>query len=142
IGVGHDAGVEPDGSGGDPRVADEVVEEIGAAGGVAIAAYQNLEEPAACAALVEETVERLGRIDVVVHNAGLVIWEELPEAGRSWDRMRRISIDAPFHVTRAAFPLMEAEGYGRFVFTTSGRAMAVERTRPGLAAYATAKMAA
>jgi NAD(P)-dependent dehydrogenase (short-subunit alcohol dehydrogenase family) len=36
---------------------------------------------------------------------------------------------------------MQEQGYGRFVFTTSGRAMAVERTKPGLAAYAVAKMA-
>jgi NAD(P)-dependent dehydrogenase (short-subunit alcohol dehydrogenase family) len=55
--------------------------------------------------------------------------------------MRRVNVDAPFHVTRAAFPVMKQQGYGRFVFTTSGRAMAVERTRPGLASYAVGKMA-
>ena len=55
--------------------------------------------------------------------------------------MRRVSVDAPFHITRAAFPVMKRQEYGRFVFTTSGRAMAVERTRPGLAAYAAGKMA-
>jgi NAD(P)-dependent dehydrogenase (short-subunit alcohol dehydrogenase family) len=55
--------------------------------------------------------------------------------------MRKISIDAPFQITRAAFPVMKEQQYGRFVFTTSGRAMAKERTRPGLAAYAVAKMA-
>jgi NAD(P)-dependent dehydrogenase (short-subunit alcohol dehydrogenase family) len=70
-----------------------------------------------------------------------VIWEELEVADRSWDRMRRVSIDAPFQITRAAFPAMKERGYGRFVFTTSGRAMAVDRTRPGLAAYSVGKMA-
>jgi NAD(P)-dependent dehydrogenase (short-subunit alcohol dehydrogenase family) len=139
--VVHDAGVEKDGSGGDPRVAEAVVDEIECAGGAAAAAYQNLEDPGAGAALVAEALERFGRLDVVVHNAGLVIWEELEVADRSWDRMLRISIDAPFETTRAAFPVMKQQGYGRFVFTTSGRAMAVERTRPGLAAYAAAKMA-
>jgi NAD(P)-dependent dehydrogenase (short-subunit alcohol dehydrogenase family) len=139
--VVHDAGVEADGTGGDPGVADAVVAEISAAGGKAVAAYQNVEDAAACAALVADTVDRFGRLDVVVHNAGLVVWEELDVAERSWDRMRRISIDAPFHITRAAFPVMKEQRYGRFVFTTSGRAMAVERTRPGLAAYAAGKMA-
>ena len=139
--VVHDAGVEKDGSGGDPRVADAVVDEIECAGGTAAAAHQNLEDPGAGAALVAEVLDRFGRLDIVVHNAGLVIWEELEVADRSWDRMRRISIDAPFQITRAAFPVMMQQGYGRFVFTTSGRAMAVERTRPGLAAYAAAKMA-
>jgi NAD(P)-dependent dehydrogenase (short-subunit alcohol dehydrogenase family) len=36
---------------------------------------------------------------------------------------------------------MKRQGYGRFVFTTSGRAMSIDRTRPGLAAYAVGKMA-
>jgi NAD(P)-dependent dehydrogenase (short-subunit alcohol dehydrogenase family) len=140
--VVHDAGVERDGTGGDPAVADAVVEEIVAAGGTAAPAYENLEDRSAGARLVALTLERLGRLDVVIHNAGLVVWEEIEEADASWDRMRRVSIDAPFEITRAAFPVMREQGYGRFVFTTSGRAMAVERTRPGLAAYAVAKMAA
>ena len=139
--VAHDAGVEPDGSGGNPTVADGVVAEITAAGGAAVASYENLEDEEAGAQLVESAVERFGRLDVVVQNAGLVVWEELELADRSWDRMRRVSIDAPFQITRAAFPAMKEQGYGRFVFTTSGRAMAVDRTRPGLAAYAVGKMA-
>jgi NAD(P)-dependent dehydrogenase (short-subunit alcohol dehydrogenase family) len=139
--VVHDAGVEQDGSGGDPTVADAVVAQIAAAGGTAAASYENLEEREAGRRLVEQAVERFGRLDIVIQNAGLVIWEELEEADRSWDRMRRVSIDAPFQITRAAVPVMKGQGYGRFVFTTSGRAMAVERTRPGLGAYAVAKMA-
>jgi NAD(P)-dependent dehydrogenase (short-subunit alcohol dehydrogenase family) len=139
--VVHDAGVERDGSGGDPAVADAVTAEIVAAGGTAVASYENLEDEGSGARIVEQAVERFGRLDVVVQNAGLVIWEELEVADRSWDRVRRVSIDAPYEITRAAFPAMKEQGYGRFVFTTSGRAMAVERTRPGLAAYAVGKMA-
>jgi NAD(P)-dependent dehydrogenase (short-subunit alcohol dehydrogenase family) len=134
--VVHDAGVESDGSGGDATLAEGVVAEIGG-----IAFTQNLETEAACVDLVERTVERFGRLDVVVQNAGLLVWEELEQAHRSWERMRRVNVDAPFHVTRTAFPVMKRQGYGRFVFTTSGRAMAMERTRPGLAAYAVGKMA-
>ena len=134
--VVHDAGVEPDGSGGDPSFAQAVADEIGG-----VACFENLEQPDAGTKVVEQVLERFGRIDVVIQNAGLVIWEELEVADGSWDRMRRVSIDAPFQITRAAFPVMKSRGYGRFVFTTSGRAMAVERTRPGLAAYSVAKMA-
>lgn len=140
--VVHDAGVQQDGSGGDPAIADAVVNEIASAGGTAVASYDNLEEPDAGARIVEQVLERFGRLDAVIQNAGLVIWEELEAADRGWDRMRRISIDAPFQITRAAFPVMKEQGYGRLVFTTSGRAMSAERTRPGLAAYAVAKMAA
>lgn len=134
--VVHDAGVEPDGSGGDPSVARAVADEIDG-----VACFENLEQPDAGTKVVEQVLERFGRIDVVIQNAGLVIWEELEVADRSWDRMRKISIDAAFQITRAAFPVMKSHGYGRFVFTTSGRAMAVDRTRPGLAAYSVAKMA-
>jgi NAD(P)-dependent dehydrogenase (short-subunit alcohol dehydrogenase family) len=137
----HDAGVDPDGSGGDSTVADRVVAEIATAGGAAVASYENLEDGDAGARVVEQALERFGRLDIVVQNAGLVVWEELEAADRSWDRMRRVSIDAPFQITRAAVPAMKDQGYGRFVFTTSGRAMAVDRTRPGLAAYAVGKMA-
>jgi NAD(P)-dependent dehydrogenase (short-subunit alcohol dehydrogenase family) len=139
--VVHDAGVEADGSGGDPSVADAVVAGIEEAGGTAAASYENLESEAGCRATVEFALKRFGRLDVVINNAGLLIWEELADAHLSWERMRRVNVDAPFHLTRAAFPIMKAQGYGRFVFTTSGRAMSVEQTRAGLASYAVGKMA-
>lgn len=139
--VVHDAGVDADGSGGDPAVADEVVVGIEAAGGIAAAAHENLESEDGCRRTVELALERFGRLDVVIQNAGLLDWAELEEADRSWERLRRVNVDAPFHVTRAAFPAMKDQEYGRFVFTTSGRAMDVERTMPGLAAYAVGKMA-
>jgi NAD(P)-dependent dehydrogenase (short-subunit alcohol dehydrogenase family) len=139
--VVHDAGVEADGSGGDPEPADSVVSKIEAAGGIAAPCYENLDSEAGCLATVEFALERFGRLDGVVQNAGLVVWEELEEAHRSWERMRRVNVDAPFHITRAAFPVMKRQGYGRFVYTTSGRAMAMDRTRPGLAAYVVGKMA-
>jgi NAD(P)-dependent dehydrogenase (short-subunit alcohol dehydrogenase family) len=139
--VVHDAGVAADGSGGDPALADSVAAELEAAGGTAFATYENLESAEGCAQLVDRALARFGRLDAVVHNAGLLVWEELEHAASSWERLRRVNVDAPFHLTRAAFPSMKRQGYGRFVFTTSGRAMSVEDTRPGLAAYAVGKMA-
>jgi NAD(P)-dependent dehydrogenase (short-subunit alcohol dehydrogenase family) len=134
--VVHDAGVEPDGSGGDPAIANAVAQEIGG-----FACTENLETEEGCRRTIEAALGRFGHLDVVVQNAGLVVWEELEQADRSWERLRRVNVDAPFHLTRLAFGPMREQGYGRFVFTTSGRAMAMERTRPGLAAYAVGKMA-
>jgi NAD(P)-dependent dehydrogenase (short-subunit alcohol dehydrogenase family) len=134
--VVHDAGVELDGTGGDPSLAENVAREIGG-----VACVENLETEDGCRRTVEFALERFGRLDAVVHNAGVLVWEELDVPAPSWERMRRVNVDAPFHVTRFAVPAMREQGYGRFVFTTSGRAMSVERTRPGLAAYATGKMA-
>jgi NAD(P)-dependent dehydrogenase (short-subunit alcohol dehydrogenase family) len=134
--VVHDAGVQPDGSGGDPSIAQAVADEIGG-----VPCVENLETEEGCRRTVEFALERFGRLDAVIQNAGLNVWEELEDAHRSWERMRRVNVDAPFHITRAAFSVMRRQGYGRFVFTTSGRAMAVDRTRPGLSAYVVGKSA-
>ena len=139
--VVHDAGVGRGGQGGDPAVADAVVEEIRSSGGTAVASYENLSSEDACIAVVERAVTEFGRLDVVVNNAGLVIYEPIEEAARSWEVTRSVQIDAPFHISRAAFPVMKRERYGRLVFTTSGIAMSAEDTRPGLAAYCAGKMA-
>jgi NAD(P)-dependent dehydrogenase (short-subunit alcohol dehydrogenase family) len=135
--VVHDAGVELDGSGGDPSVADAVAAETGG-----FACYEDLRDEAACSRLVERALERFGRLDVVVHNAGLLVFEELEHAERSWDSVRGVSLDAPFHITRAAWPAMKEQRYGRFVFTTSGRAMRLEDAIAGMAAYNAGKMGA
>jgi NAD(P)-dependent dehydrogenase (short-subunit alcohol dehydrogenase family) len=139
--VVHDAGVGRAGEGADPAVADAVVDEIRAAGGTAVASYENLAAEDGCTAVVERTVAELGRLDVVVNNAGLVIYEVIEEAQRAWEVMRRVQIDAPFHVARNAFPIMKRQRYGRLIFTTSGIAMSVEDTRRGLSAYCAGKMA-
>jgi NAD(P)-dependent dehydrogenase (short-subunit alcohol dehydrogenase family) len=139
--VVHDAGVDRAGEGGDAAVGDAVVGEIRAAGGTAIPSYENLESEEACVRVVESTIAELGRIDVLINNAGLVVYEDIDDAGRSWERLRRVNIDAPFHLARTAFGAMRRQGYGRIVFTTSGIAMSAEDTRPGLAAYAAGKMA-
>jgi NAD(P)-dependent dehydrogenase (short-subunit alcohol dehydrogenase family) len=138
----HDAGVAQDGTGFDPSVADAVVAEIRAAGGIAAACYENLEDGGAGERIIEFAISRYGRIDAVVNNAGLVIFASLAETERTvWDRMVAIGISAPFDLARAAIPHMRSQGYGRIVFTTSGRAMRVEDCVSGLAAYSAAKMA-
>jgi NAD(P)-dependent dehydrogenase (short-subunit alcohol dehydrogenase family) len=134
--VVHDAGVALDGSGFDPSVADAVAAEIGAA-----SCHENIESVKGCRRTIEFVLERFGRIDALVHNAGLLVFEVLETPEPTWERLRAVNVDAPFHLTRFAFPAMREQGYGRFVFTTSGRAMSAERTRPGLAAYAVGKMA-
>lgn len=138
----HDAGVAQDGSGFDPSVADGVVAEITAGGGRAVACYENLEDPAAGQRIVDFALASFGRLDALVHNAGLVVFANLEETTPAvWDRMIAIGVDAGFHLARAAVPHMCRQGYGRIVLTTSGRAMRVEDCVPGLVAYSTAKMA-
>jgi NAD(P)-dependent dehydrogenase (short-subunit alcohol dehydrogenase family) len=140
--VVHDAGVARDGDGFDPSVADAVVAEISAIGGAAAACYENLEVAGAGQRVIEFAVSRYGRVDALINNAGLVVFASLEETGPAfWDRMVAIGISAPLHLARAAIPHMRNQGYGRVVFTTSGRATRVEDCVPGLIAYSAAKLA-
>src|SRR5215469_16405611 len=75
--VVHDAGVAQDGSGFDPSVADAVATEITAAGGAAAACYENFEDPIACARTVAFALDRFGRLDSLIHNAGIVVFASL-----------------------------------------------------------------
>src|SRR5581483_4714859 len=126
--VVHDAGL---------AVADAVAAEIGG-----VASYEDLRDADACAALVVRTVDAFGRIDAIVHNAGLLAVEPLEEADGHWDDVVRSTLDAAFHVTRAAWPAMKAQQYGRLVFTTSSRAMVPRESVAGFAAYAASRMGA
>ncbi len=140
--VVHDAGVAQDGTGFDPSVADTIVSEITGAGGTAAACNENLEDAAAAGRVVEFAIARFGRLDALVHNAGLVVFATIEATDPAvWDRMIAIGVDAPFHLARTAVPHMRKQNYGRIVLTTSGRAMRVEHCVPGLIAYSAAKMA-
>jgi NAD(P)-dependent dehydrogenase (short-subunit alcohol dehydrogenase family) len=140
--VVHDAGVARDGSGFDPSIADAVASEITGFGGNAAACYENLEGASAGERIVAFALDRYGRIDALVHNAGLVVFASLEESTpHLWSRMQRIGVDAAFQLARAAVPYMKRCGYGRIVLTTSGRAMRVEDCVPGLIAYSATKMA-
>src|SRR2546428_8863536 len=132
----HDAGVDLNGLGGDRSVADAVVAEIGAAGGESTACYEDLTADGACGRTVGATLDRYGRLDVLINNAGLLghaLIEEMdPEL---FSRMVRVSVEAPFLLTQAAFPEMKRRRYGRIVVTTSGRAMYIDAAMQGLTAY-------
>src|SRR4051812_43468066 len=135
--VVHDAGLAVDGSGGDRTVADTLAREIGG-----VAAHQDLRDAESCPTLVERTLDAFGRLDAIVHNAGLLAIEPLEDAHRHWDDVRQTSLDAPFHITRAAWPAMKQQRYGRLVFTTSSRAMYSRESVSGFAAYAASRMGA
>jgi len=139
--VVHDAGVAVDGNGFDPTVADTLVNEIIGRGGTAVACHENLESVAGCRRVVETAVARFKRIDVLVHNAGLVIFKSVEETdSATWNRMVNLGIHAPFHLVQAALPHMKRQRYGRIVLTTSGRAMRLDSAAPGLASYCVGKM--
>jgi NAD(P)-dependent dehydrogenase (short-subunit alcohol dehydrogenase family) len=140
--VVHDAGVAADGIGFDPSVADTVVQAITKAGGTAIPCYENIASHARCRQLIDTAINQFGRIDILIHNAGLLRFVPIEETDpQLFERMINVSVAAPFWLSQAAFPVMKQQQYGRIVFTTSGRAMYLEAAMPGLTSYAIGKMA-
>jgi NAD(P)-dependent dehydrogenase (short-subunit alcohol dehydrogenase family) len=140
--VVHDAGVSLEGSGSDPAVADALVQEIAKAGREALPCYENIESRAGCTNLVNFAMERFGRVDILVHNAGLRKYATIEETEQTLlDHMVGINVYAPFWLSQLVIPIMKKEKYGRIVFTTSGVGMDPERSMPGLSSYALGKMA-
>lgn len=134
--VVNDLGGSMAGVGADPAPAAEVAGEIGAVGGRAVADAHDVADPAGAAALVEVAVERFGRLDVVVNNAGIVRWAALPELDEAdLTAHLAVHVTGSFNTIRAAWPHLAAQGAGRIVNTTSAGVFGL----PNNTAYATAK---
>jgi NAD(P)-dependent dehydrogenase (short-subunit alcohol dehydrogenase family) len=132
-----DLGGEVDGSGSSHGPADDVVGEIRATGGEAVACYGSVAIEADATAIVDTALDTFGRLDVVVNNAG--IHDPAPFESLSVEQFRRM-FDVHFFgtmmVTHAAWPRFLAAGYGRVVNTTSE---AILGGIPQLTSYGAAK---
>jgi NAD(P)-dependent dehydrogenase (short-subunit alcohol dehydrogenase family) len=122
--VVNDLGGSMHGSGADATVADQVVEEIERAGGVAVASHDSVDSPEGGNAIVHTAVENFGRLDAVVSNAGIfnsVPFDEL--SAQDWRRMLGVHLDGGFYLSQPAYRVMKSQGYGRFVFIASSAGM-------------------
>ena len=100
--------------------------ELAALGLPVLGVVADLTDPAAAAGLVDQAVERFGRIDALVNNAGMTsvsVPDRVADAGALDDAAWQLSLDrnlaTAFYVTRAALAPMRAAGYGRIVNITS-----------------------
>lgn len=93
---------------------DELVARIEMNGGTAIAIAADLSDPDLAAAAVEETISRLGRLDVVINAAGVMLNGGSVETPvQDWERMVDINLRGVLYVTKAAIPhLLEAAENG------------------------------
>ena len=135
--VVNDIGGTMHGEGSDPGVADHVVEEIERAGGLAVASHDSVATPDGGEAIVRSAVDRFGRVDAVVSNAGIfqtVGFDQLSTT--DWRRMLNVHLDGSFHLSQPAFRAMKSQGYGRFVFIVSSAGLFGQ---PEAAHYAAAK---
>ena len=100
--VVNDVGGEWDGTGQDPRPASEVVEEIRAAGGEAVAHYDDISEPAGARGAIDLALETWGRIDCLVNNAGILRDRMVFNMSvEEWDAVIKVHLRGTFLCTQA-----------------------------------------
>jgi NAD(P)-dependent dehydrogenase (short-subunit alcohol dehydrogenase family) len=134
--VVNDLGGSMAGTGADSGVASTVAEEINAAGGVAIGDTSDVATAEGADALIATAVERFGRLDALINNAGIIKWAGPLEADQEAVTSHlAVHTVGSFNTSRAAWPHMVEQGYGRIVMTTSSGVLGL----PTNLAYATAK---
>ena len=114
----NDLGCAMNGEGSSNAPADEVVELIRKSGGTAVANYESAENGDK---IIKAAIEKFGRIDVLINNAGVLRDNSMVKISESdWDTIMNSHLKTTFSCTRAAWTLMRAQKYGRIINTTSG----------------------
>ena len=116
----EDAGVGPDGRGGEVALAESVAEAIRRKGGRAVACATPVGEAGQGQAIIETAMDAFGRIDILINNAGFLRDRSFAKmSADDSEAIVRVHLLGAMHVTRAAWPLLCAQGHGRIVLTTS-----------------------
>ncbi|MFD0915812.1 SDR family NAD(P)-dependent oxidoreductase [Pseudahrensia aquimaris] len=118
--VVNDFGGARDGTGGSSAAAEAVVAEVEAAGGTAIANGANVVDREQVDAMVKQTLDAYGRIDVLINNAGILRDRSFGKmTGEEWDAVVAVHLTGSANCTLAVWNIMKAQNYGRIVMTTS-----------------------
>ena len=137
--VVNDLGGARDGSGASLSAAERVVAEIEAFGGEAIADGANVTDPAQVEAMVGVAVEKWGRVDILVNNAGILRDKSFAKIElEDFRTVLDVHLMGSVNCTKAVWPLMRAQNYGRIVLTTSSSGL---YGNFGQSNYGAAKMA-
>jgi NAD(P)-dependent dehydrogenase (short-subunit alcohol dehydrogenase family) len=137
--VVNDPGGSVDGTGGANAVADKVVSEIKAAGGEAIASYASVAEEHAAQSIIDTAISAWGRLDILVNNAGILRDRSFNNMDmEDYEFVNQVHHFGTVYCTKAAWPIMRKQQYGRIVVTTSGSGTVGNF---GQANYGAAKMA-
>jgi len=115
--VVNDLGGSAHGEGASASAADRVVSEILEAGGIAVANHDSVTDGEK---IVQNALDAFGRVDVVVNNAGILrdkTFSKMEDA--DWDLVYRVHVEGAYKVTRAAWPHLREQNYGRVIFTSS-----------------------
>lgn len=104
-----------------PNPANDVVDKIRQAGGTAIASVCDITDPGAVTRMIDDAVERFGRLDVVIHNASsfaaLSSFEEATQADLA--RIVGVNLNGGWNLAQASWRHMRQQKYGRILMTGS-----------------------
>ncbi len=118
--VVNDLGAAVDGSGGSSAAAEAVVREIEAMGGEALANGSSVADVAGVKRMIDDTMARFGRIDIIIANAGILRDKSFSKMTiEDIDLVLAVHLRGTFLPIHAAWDIMKAQNYGRIVVTTS-----------------------
>jgi NAD(P)-dependent dehydrogenase (short-subunit alcohol dehydrogenase family) len=137
--VVNDPGGSVDGTGNADAVADKVVAEIKAAGGEAVASHASVADEKAAQSIIDTAMSTWGRLDILVNNAGILRDKAFVNMSvQDYEFVNQVHHFGTAYCTKAAWPIMRKQQYGRIVVTTSGSGTVGNF---GQANYGAAKMA-
>ena len=118
--VVNDLGGNADGTGSGSSPAEQVVAEIRAAGGEAVANFDSVGTPEGGQAIIDTALSNFGRIDIVINNAGILRDKSFVKmTPEEIEAVLTVHLRGAFFVSQPAFREMKGQGYGRLLFTTS-----------------------
>lgn len=116
----NDFGGARDGTGGSLSPAEEVVKEIEAAGGEAMANGANVANFEDCRKMVADAVAKWGRVDVLINNAGILRDKSFGKMSvDEWNAVVNVHLNGSANCALAVWNQMKEQGYGRILMTTS-----------------------
>ena len=118
--VANDFGGSSDGTGSDLGPADDVVAEIKAIGGEAVANYDNVATVEGGESIVKTAIDAFGKLDILVNNAGILrdrmVFNMTPE---EWDAVIKVHLYGHFNTIRPACIIFRQQRSGRIINTSS-----------------------
>ena len=137
--VVNDLGGDVHGVGGSVSAAQKVVDEIRAAGGEAIANGASVTDVEAVHKMVQQAMQTWGRVDILVNNAGILRDKSFAKMDLADFRLvMDVHVMGAVHCTKAVWPIMQSQNYGRIIMTTSSSGL---YGNFGQANYGAAKLA-